>query len=894
MFDGVVWTEERMVRKRGAAHGVGIYTAIFAVLGCVCYGGMILKGAVWNVDGLMQHYPFMKVIGDWIRNALSGNFRAFDFSIGFGADVLTSLNYYGLGDPLLMIIALAAGANEWGYAVLIAVRIWLAGLACMRLSRELGFSEKQRVIAGVLYALSTGMFAGAASRQILFLNAYIHFPVMLTGVECAIKNKRAGWLTLGAWLAALSGFYMLYCESALLLVCAIVRYCTQKERKTSFTRAAGRAIGQYLIGIALAAVVFVPVTFGFLDGQRLSGAFDLSHTRVLYALKSYAQMPAALLTTHGTGAAQPIVIVGLIGLIPMLKKDKSARAFAIIALLAALTPLTGWALNGFSYETTRWSFALSLLAALLGARAIDCAETLEKRALNRICAAIAAYPIALLIASVSGVNKIVAAALVGGAMIVFAGWVLKKRGDWRAAIALLGLAFTVYAGGGMRRLIPAAMLVLIAGAWIALRARGRIGKILIAGVCAAQLILNGWDVWQDRAGEMMRWGESRTAYEESAFASLSAFPRTDASLSAVAPLLNAPTWSRAAGTSVYNSTISGRVFRFMQDLGNSGLIQVNSICGLDGRAALETVWAVGRYVGDGAPYGFEAVDGIYENRYTLPIGYAYTDSISNEEYAALSPLEKQWALLQCAVLKQSSGGTAKQSLADVPIEKVEWENIEREGEILNVGEDACIRLTFSAPADCELYLSIDSLEYHGSEIALGNYVSFQSGAGQRMIHLMPENFELTIRDRGTFYICLGYDSEVRTTAEIRFARAGEYQMGALKLIAQPMADYEEMVSALQARGLRDVEIGNDRVSGKISLDAAGTVVCAIPYSSGWTATVDGAKVETTCSAGTMLAVPVSEGEHEIVVAYETPGLRLGGAITLIAAVAAGILLRRSK
>ena len=44
----------------------------------------------------------------------------------------------------------------------------------------------------------------------------------------------------------------------------------------------------------------------------------------------------------------------------------------------------------------------------------------------------------------------------------------------------------------------------------------------------------------------------------------------------------------------------------------------------------------------------------------------------------------------------------------------------------------------------------------------------------------------------------------------------------------------------------------------------------------------------------MLAVPVSEGEHEIVVAYETPGLRLGGAITLIAAVAAGILLRRRK
>ena len=95
---------------------------------------------------------------------------------------------------------------------------------------------------------------------------------------------------------------------------------------------------------------------------------------------------------------------------------------------------------------------------------------------------------------------------------------------------------------------------------------------------------------------------------------------------------------------------------------------------------------------------------------------------------------------------------------------------------------------------------------------------FNQARGSGMIHLMPEDFELTIRERGTFYICLGYDSEVRTTAEIRFARAGEYRMGALKLIAQPMADYEEMVSALQARGL----LGRgDRKRSRFGKDFAG-------------------------------------------------------------------------
>ena len=141
---------------------------------------------------------------------------------------------------------------------------------------------------------------------------------------------------------------------------------------------------------------------------------------------------------------------------------------------------------------------------------------------------------------------------------------------------------------------------------------------------------------------------------------------------------------------------------------------------------------------------------------------------------------------------------------------------------------------------------------------------------------------------------LGYDSEARATAEITFARAGEYEMGEMKLYAQPMAEYPEMVSALQARGLTDVQVENDCVSGKIALSEPGTVVYAIPYSSGWTARVDGETVQTTHSAGALLAVPVEAGEHEIVVSYSTPGLRLGGAITVLAAIAAVGLLKRRK
>ena len=71
--------------------------------------------------------------------------------------------------------------------------------------------------------------------------------------------------------------------------------------------------------------------------------------------------------------------------------------------------------------------------------------------------------------------------------------------------------------------------------------------------------------------------------------------------------------------SVYNSTLPESLFRFMDDVRNSGLVHLNSVIGLDRRAALEALWSVGRYVSDekmplSAPYGFEQTEnGAYEN-----------------------------------------------------------------------------------------------------------------------------------------------------------------------------------------------------------------------------------------------------------------------------------------
>ena len=161
---------------------------------------------------------------------------------------------------------------------------------------------------------------------------------------------------------------------------------------------------------------------------------------------------------------------------------------------------------------------------------------------------------------------------------------------------------------------------------------------------------------------------------------------------------------------------------------------------------------------------------------------------------------------------------------------------------------------------------------------------------------MPSGFELDLLDRGGYLVNLGYSSEGRTAAEITFARAGRYRLSGVRMYVQPMAEFDSLVGALQARGLENAVVENGMVSGTVSLDGPAVMVFAVPASAGWSANVDGAAAETLASAGALLAVRLDAGTHEIELTYRTPWLREGAAVSAasLAALAAGVYIDRRK
>ena len=63
---------------------------------------------------------------------------------------------------------------------------------------------------------------------------------------------------------------------------------------------------------------------------------------------------------------------------------------------------------------------------------------------------------------------------------------------------------------------------------------------------------------------------------------------------------------------------------------------------------------------------------------------------------------------------------------------------------------------------------------------------------------------------------------------------------------------------------------------------------SIPYSTGWSAEVDGEKTSIVKANGMYMAIPLTPGKHHIQLKYSTPWLRAGILISLMTFI--GILI----
>lgn len=244
------------------------YTFLFLLVVLLAFQPFWEEGRqlIWNADGLSQHYPALIYAGDYwrtvFRQIMQGNFSIpmIDFNVGLGMDAFTTLNYYGLQDPLNLLSALILGQyTEYLYTGLILLRLYLSGLSFCYLCRYFKKSRMSAIIGSFVYVFSGALLCSGLMHP-FFLNPAIQFPLLIVGCDQILHKKTSTLFIFTLAYSALCGFYFLYMMSLLTALYGGIRFfdrARQDRIKAGVSRLL-RFTAHYACGLGLAAPCCFP------------------------------------------------------------------------------------------------------------------------------------------------------------------------------------------------------------------------------------------------------------------------------------------------------------------------------------------------------------------------------------------------------------------------------------------------------------------------------------------------------------------------------------------------------------------------------------------------------------------------------------------------------------
>lgn len=148
-------------------------------------------------DGLSQHYTTLAYWGQYLRSVLHTllfehriEFPLWDLKLVFGSDILTTLHYYVVGDPLnLLAVFVPERYTEYLYGFLIFLRFYLAGIAFCAYCFYHKHKEFPVLLGSLIYVYSQWMIVTGLDHP-YFLNPCICLPLILLGIDKIFdKNK---------------------------------------------------------------------------------------------------------------------------------------------------------------------------------------------------------------------------------------------------------------------------------------------------------------------------------------------------------------------------------------------------------------------------------------------------------------------------------------------------------------------------------------------------------------------------------------------------------------------------------------------------------------------------------------------------------------------------------
>lgn len=897
--------EKQRIRKGATKKTVLFYTILFLVMIGFIYGSFFLlhKSFIWESDGFTQHYTLFKeyigLLQEFLSNPANG-FPMWDWTIGLGADVITSYGYYVVGDPFVYLgVFFPESMMELAFHLLILLRVYCIGLSFLYFSREVRLTSPSGALLGTLIYTFSYYAILNVTRHPFFLIPMILFPLLAVGIERIVKEKRNLLFIFTISISALSNFYFFYMLTLMSFVYALVRYLNLYGWKPfkQTLKSAWTVLYSYLIGLVIASVLFLPMAWAFFQSSRQTTEFAMGLT--IYPLEYYLLLLNNLFIPSRYLWTVVGVSVFVLFVFPMLFFRRKQYAFIPVMLslfcLFLLLPAFASIWNGFSAPYNRWTFAIPFFLGLAAAILYDQRFTLRKKELVTMSILFLFLPVLTVLNfqfGGFGISYAIVFLLAGGMLTLFVFANVKKKGKKLSPAFKRGYSIGLF-------FFVIVNLVFNALVYYAPWGQNTMEELLDYGVADEKI--------ENVFGQAEQWIPDRNEED----------PFRIANTSEDNHIRNHMTALNQMGTNSYLSLTNGAVANFARQLetGQFQLIQpVRN--GFDDRRIANHVLGV-RYIVTEAenelylPRGYEVVHQeetqdqnfiVVETEDAYPFAYAQQNYMTEEEFRELNPVEREVFLSYGAVLNNEDVAEGllpfnqeanPLNVTEVPAEinAEDSEGIEETTEglvVRNPDERVALQIESSEElANAETFLYLEGLSYtpQSNETFIREETSYTARATindrTKSIHQSDLFSFSSYTHRDSMLFHLGYQETAPDRIELQLDGAGEYTVEEAKIFSLPEEEsYQERVAEKRRNALEINTFEEDEICGVLSQDEPSILTTSIPYSEGWRAEVNGQPVETIQVNEGFVGLPLERGRSEITLSYRTPYLLPGAALTL--------------
>ena len=882
----------------------GVYTLMFLLMCIVAFLPFFTEGKsfIWGAgveDGLSQHFSALAYYGEalreFFRNLLAGHPKLvmWDMSLGYGADILSTLNYYAIGDPLNLLYGFVSPKNtETMYDFMILLRMYLAGITFIMYARKMKKRSYGTVIGALVYVFS-GFCFRLGLRHPFFINPMIYFPLLCLGIEKIYQRERPYVFIFAVCVSAMSNYYFLYMLTIFAVIYAWIRFYkyTEENKIKNFFLTILKFGMYYTLGIAMAAVILLPSVIGFLGNGRYGKGVDWK-SLIVYPGKYYLLFIENFIGYGNMGSntnAGYLPIVGIVVLFTLFSqrmKHKKYRVAFIASIIALILPIFGYAFNGFSYANNRWAFALSFIVALLTAEMYPRLFVMSKRQQIGIRAGIIIYTVFCIIVNASGEE------------------ILKNKG----IMAACGLIAVFY-------------ILLLIFQRLGYDTQKRIVRVSMAILLLISVGVHGYYRFDPKGyaytQEFMDQGQAYRTLKEDNIRMLSKV--NDPSVYRVHAegyrYKNYGLINHLNTISGYYSITAKCVTDTIKGYDTLGMQYADKYKGVDQRLGLLSLAGV-KYItvahnsqvakdvsskGD-VPYGVEKQSKkgnitLYKNKYALPFAYAYDSYMTEQQYEQLNGIGKEQAMLAQIILNQHP--------ADKEIQHNEQRN-DPDIQTISLPETRISSpkgkkyadITVPVEKDKETYLYFKNLVYQGKKNGDDNFI-LTGRKGTKGILVTQNDVQQKIHIQSTFnpyyfgrkdYIVKinHQTSKAKEKVRLNFLSPGEYEFDDISLITVPKKDVLARLKERKENSMKQIQYEGNHFRGVYHAKKDQILCVTIPYSKGWKATVNGNRTKIYKANGMFMGIIMKKGTQSVKLDYETPGLKIGAWISLVAWIGLGI------